>query len=63
VIEIEDGLIQRDAAISAEQRAAAMAAYEKAHRKGRGQAQARKRRRNKMTEPTRECWRDTPLVC
>jgi len=39
VIEIEDGLIQRDAAISAEQRAAAMAAYEKAHRKGSGQAQ------------------------
>lgn len=39
VIEIEDGLIQRDAAISAEQRAAAMAAYERAHRKGSGQAQ------------------------
>jgi ABC-type lipoprotein export system ATPase subunit len=38
VIEIEDGLIQRDAAISAEQRAAAMVAYEKAHSKGRGQA-------------------------
>ena len=40
VIEIEDGLIQRDAAISAEQRAAAMLAYEKAHSKGRGPGEA-----------------------
>jgi putative ABC transport system ATP-binding protein len=39
VIEIEDGLIQRDAMISAEQRAAAMAAYEQAHKKGHAQAQ------------------------